>query len=119
MGESMSERMQLTIEDADGLQLVRVGGELDAFAAKRFRDRLSILRSSDRYVVDLGALSFIDSAGLHALFAIGKVARDVGARIIYVVPSDSPVRRLIEVVKLGDVTPVCDSFDAALTRLPA
>ena len=114
----MPDRMQLTIEDAEGLQLVRVGGELDAFAAKSFRERLSILRNADRYVVDLGSLSFIDSAGLHALFSIGRIAKDVGARIVFVVPGDSPVRRLVEVVKLDAVTPVCDSFDAAIMRLP-
>jgi anti-anti-sigma factor len=115
----MSERMQLSIEDADGLQFVRVRGELDAFAAKSFQERMGIFRRADRYVVDLGSLSFIDSAGLHALFTIGRVAKDVGARIVFVVPCESPVRRLIEMVKLGDLTPVCESLDAAVMRLPA
>ena len=68
------ERLQLTIEDSDGFRVAHVGGELDTFVVASFRERLGVLRSSDRYVVDL--------------------------------------------VQLGDVTPVCDSVEAAISRLP-
>lgn len=111
--------MKLTIEEQAGRQLVRLSGELDTFSARGFREKLSLLRPSDRYVVDLAGLSFVDSAGLHALFAVGRNARDVGAAVVFVVPVESPVRRVIELVQLGDVSPVCDSFNAALGRLPA
>ena len=107
----------LTIESRDGIQLVRVTGELDTFGAQAFRSRLSSMRSAEQYIVDLGGLTFVDSAGLHALFSLGRVAKDVGATIVLVVPADSPIRRLVELVRLADVAPVCESDVGAAARL--
>jgi anti-anti-sigma factor len=108
--------MQLTIEDTEGLRLVRVSGELDTFAARGFREKLSHPRSSDRFVVDLAGLTFVDSAGLHALFGVSRTARDIGARLVFVVPVDSPVRKVVELVRLADVAPVCPTLDDAVAR---
>lgn len=108
--------MELTIESYEGLRLVRVSGELDTFAARGFREKLSHPRSSDRFVVDLAGLTFVDSAGLHALFSISRMAREVGARLVFVVPADSPVRKVVELVRLADVVPVCPTLDEAVVR---
>ena len=110
--------MQLSIDESDGLHLVRVTGELDMFRRRRSASRSVSLRSSDRIVVDLEALSFVDSAGLHALFAVGRIAKDVGAKIAFVVPVGSPVRRVIEHRPARDVSPVFESLDAAIAGLP-
>jgi anti-anti-sigma factor len=109
--------MQLNIEQRDGLNLVVVTGDLDTFGAERFRESLSVLRTAERYVVSLTEVSFVDSAGLHALFSVARTAKDVGARIAFVVPSDSPSRRIVELVQLGDVCPVCDTPEEAESRL--
>ncbi len=110
--------MELSIEALDAFQLVRIRGELDTFAAQTLRERLNLLRSTDRYVVDLGGLSFIDSAGLHALFTVGRSAKKAGASVVFIAPSGSPVRRVIDLVLLTQVTPVCESLDAATASLP-
>ena len=115
----MPYRMEIAVDEADGRKLVRVGGELDAFGAQSFRERVGLLRSADRVVVDLSELAFIDSAGLHALFAVARGAKDVGASVAFVVPPASPVRRVIELVLLGEVAPVHESLEAAVTRPPA
>ncbi len=109
--------MQLTVERHDGHQLVRVGGELDTFGAQTFRERVGQLVTADRCVVDLGELSFVDSAGLHALFGVGRVAKEVGASVVFVVPADSPVRRVIDLVQLADVASVCDTLELAISQL--
>jgi anti-anti-sigma factor len=109
--------MELSIEVLDGFQLVRIRGELDTFAAQTLRERLNLLRSTDRYVVDLADLSFIDSAGLNALFTVGRSAKKVGAAVVVVAPSSSPVRRVLDLVLLSQVTPVCESLDAATASL--
>lgn len=108
---------QMIIESRDGLQVLTVSGELDTFGAQAFRDKLSGLRSADRFAIDLGPLSFIDSAGLHALFSVGRIAKEVGASVVFVVPLASPVRRVIDLVQLADVTPVCDELHVAISRL--
>lgn len=111
--------MQLAIEDREGgLQLARVSGELDTFAAQGFRERFTLLGRQDRVVVDLQDISFVDSAGLHALFSVGRAAKDAGACVVFVVPPDSPVRRVVDLVQLAHVSPVCDTVDEAISRLP-
>ncbi len=109
--------MQLTIERHDGHQFVRVSGELDTFAAQSFKERLGQLVTVERCVVDLGGLSFVDSAGLHALFGVCRVAKEVGASLVFVVPADSPVRRVIDLVQLADVASVCDTLELAISQL--
>jgi anti-sigma B factor antagonist len=107
------------IEGADEPEIVRLSGDFDLFAAQGFRERMSLVTSSDRLVVDLSGLSFIDSAGLHALFSVGRAANELGARIAFVVPADSPIRRVVELVLLSKIAPVCDSLGAAIARVPA
>jgi len=109
--------MQLSIEQRDGLQVVTVSGELDTFGAERFRESLNVVRTADRYLVSLVDVSFVDSAGLHALFGLARTAKDVGASLAFVVPPDSPVRRIVELVQLADLSPVCDSAEEAEGRL--
>ena len=109
--------MELTIEERDGIQLASISGELDTFGAQSVREELGLVRSTERLVIDLSELAFVDSAGLHALFAVGRGAKDVGARVAFVVPASSPIRRVIELVHLADVSPVCDAVDQALERL--
>ncbi len=108
--------MQLTVENHDGHQLARVSGELDTFGAQTFKERLGQLVTADRCVVDLRGLSFVDSAGLHALFGVCRVAKEAGASLVFVVPADSPVRRVIDLVQLADVAPVCDSLELAISQ---
>ena len=67
--------------------------------------------------MNLAGVSFIDSAGLHALFGVVRVAKEVGASVAFVVPDESPVRRVVELVQLADVAPVCDSVEVAIARV--
>jgi len=113
------ERIQLAIDESDGVRTVRLGGDLDTFSVESLRVQLGVLRSSDIVIVDLSALEFVDSAGLHSLFRLGRIAKEVGAGIAFVVPPDCRVRRTVEVIRLGDVAPVCESVEAAIARLPA
>jgi anti-anti-sigma factor len=59
-----------TRRDADGTPVVTAVGEIDMSNADRFRDALGhAAGASGRLVVDLTGVEYLDSAGLHALFA--------------------------------------------------
>lgn len=109
--------MQLSIEQRDGFHVVVVSGDLDTFGADRFRESLNVVRTADRYLVSLTDVSFLDSAGLHALFSVARTAKEVGASLAFVVPPDSPARRIVEIVQLADVSPVCNTREDAESRL--
>ncbi len=111
--------MELIIEERDGVRIVTIEGELDTFGAQQFREALAYVRPSERYLVTLENVSFVDSAGLHALFGAARSAKEVGASIAFVVPGESPVRKVVELVQLADVSPVCESTAEAADRLNA
>ena len=56
---------------ADGIPVVTVAGEIDMSNADRFRDALALAAAADggAFVVDLTGVEYLDSAGVHALFA--------------------------------------------------
>ena len=57
---------------ADGLPVVTVAGEIDMSNAGRFRDALGLAAAAvdgGSFVVDLTDVEYLDSAGVHVLFA--------------------------------------------------
>jgi anti-anti-sigma factor len=111
--------IRLTAEAADGVQVVRVEGELDTLGVDEVRRSLGRLVETGAVVLDLDRVTFIDSAGLHALFALG---RSPGGGVAVAVAGTSPAARVIALVRLGDMLPVRESVEeatAALRRSPA
>jgi anti-anti-sigma factor len=61
-----------TRASADGIPVVTVAGEIDMSNAGRFRDALALAAAAvdgGSFVVDLTGVEYLDSAGVHALFA--------------------------------------------------
>ena len=110
-------RVQLTTEQVDGVTVVRIEGELDKLAIDQARSRLDPLIAAGRLVVDLNGVTFIDSAGLHALFGLARLAGPGGASVALVVANASPTARVIGLVHLADVVPVLPTVEAAVSAL--
>jgi anti-sigma B factor antagonist len=87
-----------TLRIADDSYACSAVGELDAFTAGRLRDELQSLRERGgrRLIVDLGSVTFIDSAGLGMLLTEAeRLSADGGALII--VSDDPRTLRILEV----------------------
>jgi anti-sigma B factor antagonist len=107
--------MHLTTESLDGVPVARLTGELDKLALDQGAGtELDPLLGRGRLVVDLGGLTFIDSAGLHALFELAKRASSRSAAVAVCVPEASPVHRVVAVVRLGAVMPVLSTVEEAV-----
>lgn len=61
---------------------VAVAGEVDVESAPRMRDALlrSIAEEEEAVILDLGAVTFLDSSGLAALVVVDRAARAKGVR---------------------------------------
>ena len=68
-------------------------------------------------MIDLDRVSFIDSAGLHALFGLGRVATAAGGGLALSVPASCAVARVVEIVRLSDAMPVRESVEDAAAAL--
>jgi len=82
---------------------VVVSGELDMAFTEALADAVTpLVDDPGDVVVDLEQLTFIDSSGLLGLIRIADRVRD--GKLVLRNPSD-PVRRVLDLVELADVSP--------------
>ena len=103
-----------TTERPDGVQIA-LSGELDLASAARLEDELKSIEGSNPGVVvlDLQALSFMDSSGLRALLAADARARERGGRLV-IVRGDERVQRVLRITRLDERLEIVDSADAVV-----
>lgn len=107
--------VRVTSEDAGGRVVVTVSGEVDVSSADALRDELRLLVDEGHtdLVVDLSAVSFMDSTGLGVLVGTLKRVRLAGGRLDLVVDGDRLVR-LFELTALDQVFSVHRTLEEAL-----
>lgn len=107
--------MRLHSERPDpGTQIIRVIGDLEgeeALALASVPEQTD--DAPDRRVIDLRAMTFIDSAGMNALLQLARATRAAGGETVLVIHEDSYVRRLLE------VRGVISAFRVVATRTEA
>jgi anti-sigma B factor antagonist len=89
--------------------VVRTFGEVDIASAKSLEKAIRSAFESDAEAVllDLGEVSFIDSAGLSVLVAVTAVSNSNGRRL-RIVRVSSAIQREFEVSGLGESFPLAD-----------
>lgn len=99
--------LDVDVKDAGAVTIVAPRGDIDMAVSDDLRARLTSLvdRGRVRLVLDLGAVTYIDSAGLGALVAALKHARATGGDIRVCAPA-SDVRSLFEMTRLDNVVSV-------------
>jgi anti-sigma B factor antagonist len=70
-------------------------------------------------VLDLGALTFLDSAGIQLLFRLNRLVGSWEGRLRLVVPPSAPVHRLIRIVDPGGYIPLHATAAEALSAATA
>jgi anti-sigma B factor antagonist len=112
----MSTLARLEDEWHDEVPVARLHGEVDASNVKEIGDRLRSLLSnrSVAMVVDLSQTTYLDSAGINLLFALGEEMRGRQQRLGLVVTDASPISRMIALTGLSQAVPVHETLPAAL-----
>ena len=94
----MPDQSHLTIEEGGAHGLLVLRGDLDSHSCQTLAESLNAIDLTERLVLDMGAVRFIDSSGLRALLAAHEVRRD-GEPLVLRNPSRA-VRRLLEITAL-------------------
>ncbi len=110
------------VEERHGETVVAaIEGEIDASntdeLGTRLRSRLT--NRSETLVVDLVATTYIDSAGINLLFALGGELHQRQQRLHLVVADSSPIARMIEISGLATAVPAHPTRAAALVAASA
>jgi anti-sigma B factor antagonist len=105
-----SELAEVSLERSDGLVVATVAGEIDMSNAVRVRERIAgFVTPEDWFVVlDLSALTFIDSAGLYGVSVLAELLEERRQRLFLCVPPDGTIARTLELVGLHSVSIYAD-----------
>jgi len=111
----------VAFEDVEGIAVARVRGEVDMSNATDVGTTLqeAIGHVSAGLVLDFSETNYLDSAGLHFVFDLGKRLRDRGQRLELVVPPDSPVESVLRIVNVQSLATVSPNLDGAIAKLQA
>ncbi len=106
--------LELVTRQEGDATVVSATGEVDVFTAPSLDERLSSLQEAGthRIVVDLSAVSFLDSTGLGVLVKGLKRARESGGWIRLVVTTDR-IRKIFAITGLDAAMPIFDTTSAA------
>lgn len=110
-----------TIEKAGDLHIVTLRGEIDAFTSPSLRGDLRQLVEDDGahiVIVDLEAVTFLDSSALGALVGIFRRLRERDGELRIVRPS-AAASRIFELTGLDAVLDLYPDRDAAISAASA
>ena len=90
---------EVTVQRDDEVATITVGGELDLATVPLLSAAVAEHDDAGLLVLDLTAVTFIDSTGVRVLIVADRSCARSGSRLV-VLAGDGPVRRLLELCKL-------------------
>lgn len=101
----------------DGIEIVRLGGEIDLYAADRLAQALdTAARRSDLVVVDLLGVRFFDSTALGLLLQLRRRLLALGGNLVLVVDGRE-AQRVFKITGLDRVVTLVPTLDDALVEV--
>jgi anti-sigma B factor antagonist len=108
--------LEIVVEQHERYILCRPVGELDAYTVGQFRDVLSGLATTQRLLIDLSDVPFMDSSGLGALIGGIRRAREADGDVT-VACSRPTLTRLLHTTGFDRIVAVAETVDAAVAAL--
>ncbi len=117
----MSALADLAEEWHDEVPVARVTGEVDVSNVGEIGDwmRGLLTNRSLAMVADLSATTYLDSAGINLLFALGEEMRGRQQRLLLVVADPSPISRMLSITGLDQAFPLHRTLAPALAAAAA
>ena len=116
----MSELARVEFDSASGVPVARVVGEIDLSNAGDVLESSiegAFSDSAGTLLVDLTGVTYMDSAGIRALFELGERLAAVGKRMIAIVPEESPIRRVLELADAQTAIALQTDLEGAVAAL--
>ncbi len=114
-GSRVDDGVSIDLDRRGGVVVLAVRGEIDMANATDVSTRLlTASGDSSSIVLDLGELTYIDSAGIRMLFDLSEQLGRDQRQLVLAVGPDAPVRRALEITKLDTLVTVESSLTAAV-----
>ena len=115
----MRSPVEVTTRTAGPATVVRIAGEPDLTNVRDVELQLweGIHNAASGVVLDLSAVSYLDSAGLNMIFSLHRGLERRGQVLCLVVPERSLIRPLLQVVQIESAIQIRPTVDDALRSL--
>jgi anti-anti-sigma factor len=115
----MNDLASLTIDERDDVVIGALSGEVDLSNATDLERTISeaVPNSARGLVLDLSALSYVDSSGIRLLLSLAGSLRWRGQELILAVPEGSSCRRVFTLAGIGDSVPLEPNTETAVARI--
>jgi anti-sigma B factor antagonist len=109
---------EVAVQRDDGVATTVVSGELDLATAPSLSSTVAEHGDARLLVLDLTAVTFIDSTGVRVLIEADRACAGSGSRLV-VLAGDGPVRRMLELCELdGRLALVTEHLSSAAHPVP-
>ena len=109
---------EVTVQRDDGVATTVVSGELDLATAPSLSAAVAAHGDARLLVLDLTAVTFLDSTGVRVLIEADRACAGSGSRLVVLV-GDGPVRRVLELCELdGRLALVTEQPSSAAQPVP-
>jgi stage II sporulation protein AA (anti-sigma F factor antagonist) len=116
----VSELARVEIGLVSDVPVATVRGEIDLSNAAEVLERgleSAISDGGRALLLDLSNVSYMDSAGIRALFELAERLTALGSRLVAVVPEEAPIRRVLELADAGTAIALSPTVEAAVASL--
>jgi anti-anti-sigma factor len=112
----MSTLLEIHEDWHDDVPVLRLEGEIDVSNVGEIRTRMRDLVTNRQFalIVDLTPTSYLDSAGINLLFAVGEEMRGRQQQLHVVLNEDSPLTRMVALTGLDKSLPMHSTLERAL-----
>jgi len=114
----VASKLEIDVEEKDGVSVVRISGPVDSATVESFRTRLGPLFKvrGAHIVMDFTELTYINSSGLGEMMQFRRVCYVGGGRVALFGVS-SRIMRGLEMLKLDKQLKICDTLEEALVGM--
>ncbi len=111
--------MQLEVQRQENIPVVSLKDRVDARIASQLRQEFEKLTTCEdcSYIVDLGDVEFLDSAGLVLLVKLLKHARTRKGQVALIRSRKEAANRILKLTKFDELFHMADSRQGALEHL--
>jgi anti-anti-sigma factor len=112
----MSTLLEIHEDWHDDVPVLRLEGEIDVSNVGEIRARMRDVVTNQQFalVVDLTPTSYLDSAGINLLFAVGEEMRGRQQQLHVVLSDTSPLTRMVSLTGLDKSLPTHGTLERAL-----
>jgi len=105
----------LTSETKNGVLILTCEGRLTADIANEFKAKVkALLQTANRVILDMGAVSHVDSSGLGAVVSVYATAKTSGCQF-QICSLTEPVKKIFGLTRVLGAFESCGSY---LTKMP-